>query len=441
MSNKLILIIPGITLVLFILNMFYRGNTVQSCLIFTLSLLPLMDLKITSEAFGGFKVFDAICFYCFVFFFKDFITINLSRRNSFYFTLFVLLAVIILLGGLSSEFPARTWLSLLKVLPIFIFARFLLTECYKEAEFHSRAISALKISYITAIIFLVIQRIVGLKFTFYPGLSPNTFDKVFNLIRYPGVFFDAQAHGQFLAMGSFLFLYIDKDASRRTVIFNYAFFILAVVGINLAGSRAAFGGFAAGLVITILIAAKNYRIYAFASLVVAYFAFSLLSIHASLFDRTRNLSDDFIFRQNIWKEAFEISWKHPYLGIGANNYQNYVIRHNQDQYLEIEDGQLVYFDQPENGYLKIMVELGFTGFFLFSLLLIIPPLKGLWLYFMRVYDKHIVLLIASLVSFLIAFNTVYSIYDNRLLIMVASMVVLIIAYPINENNTNELVTD
>jgi O-antigen ligase len=441
MSNKLFVIIPGVTLVLFILNMFYRGNTVQACLIFILSLLPLMDLKITSEAFGGFKVFDAICFYCFVIFFKEFVTINFSKRNNFYLLLFLLLAIIILLGGLSSEFPARTWLSLLKVLPIFIFARFLLTECYKEAEFHSKAISALKISYITAIMFLVAQRIVGLKFTFYPGLSPNTFDPVFNLIRYPGVFFDAQAHGQFLAMGSFLFLYIGKDASRRSIISNYAFFILAIIGIDMAGSRAAFGGFAVGLVIVILITAKKYRIYAFASFLIAYFIFNSLSLHTSLFDRTKNISDDFLFRQNIWNEALDISRKHPYLGIGANNYQNYVIRHNQDQYLEIEDGQLVYFDQPENGYLKIMVELGFTGFVIFSLLLLVPLFKGLWLHFMQVHDKRIVFLIASLVSFLVAFNTVYSIYDNRLLIMVASIVVLIIAYPINENNIDELVTD
>jgi len=406
-----------------------------------MSLLPLMDLKITSEAFGGFKVFDAICFYALLFFFKAFITINLNKRNNFYLLLFLLLAIIILLGGLSSEFPARTWLSLIKVLPIFIFARFLLTECYNDSAFFSKAITALKTSYVIAILFLVVQRLVGLKFTFYPGLSPNTFDPVFNLIRYPGVFFDAQAHGQFLAMGSFLFLYIDKNASRRNIILNYTFFLLAIVGIDMAGSRAAFGGFAVGLAIVILIAARNYRIYAFAALAIAYFLFSSLSLHANLFDRTKNLSDDFLFRKNIWKEALDISWKHPYLGIGANNYQNYVIRHNQDQYLEIEDGQLVYFDQPENGYLKIMVELGFTGFIVFSLLLLVPLFKGLWLYFMRVCDKYIVFFIASLVSFLIAFNTVYSIYDNRLLIMVASMVVLIVAYPVKRNNIDELVAN
>ena len=40
-------------------------------------------------------------------------------------------------------------------------------------------------------------------------------------------------------------------------------------------------------------------------------------------------------------------------------------------------------------------------------------------------------------SFLVAFNTVFSIYDNRILIMVASMAILIIVYPHKDYN-NEL---
>ncbi|OKS86396.1 hypothetical protein RG47T_1852 [Mucilaginibacter polytrichastri] len=440
MLDKLIVIIPGITLLLFVLNIFYKGNTVQSCIIFILSLLPLMDIKITPEAFGGFKTFDAICFYSFIFLFKDFITINIKSRNNFYFMLFVLLGIIILLGGLSSEFPGKTWLSLIKALPIFIFARFFMTECYKDGTFHLKAIKALKVSYMVAIVFLCIQRVVGLKFTFYPGLSPNTFDPIFHLIRYPGIFYDAQAHGQFLAMGSFLFLYIEKGATRKNIIINYTFFVLAIIGMNMAGSRAAFGGFAIGLLLVFFMAAKNYRIYGLIFLVLSYFAFTLISIHTGVFDRAKNISDDLTFRQNIWKEAFDISKQHPYLGIGANNYQSFVIRHNQDQYLEIEDGQLVYFDQPENGYLKIMVELGFIGFAIFLLFLLVPLIKGLLLFIRNVYDKRVALFMASLISFLVAFNTVYSIFDNRLLIMVASMVVLIVAYPVN-NDANELVED
>ncbi|WP_158828562.1 O-antigen ligase family protein [Mucilaginibacter lacusdianchii] len=425
----MIFILPVITLLLFVINVFYRGNSVQSCLLFVLTLLPLMDLKVTPEALGGFKTFDVISFYCLIFLLKEFITIDLSGRNNFYFLLFFTMVVIFLLGGLASEFPEKTYLKLVKFLPIFIFARFFLTEIYKDEDFLPKAIQALKVSYLTALSFLLVQWIVGLKFTFYPGLHPNTIDPIYHIVRYPGVFYDSQASGQYLAMGSFLFLYIEDGASRKTYIFNYTVFALSILAINLAGSRSAFGGFAIGVMISFFLAARKYRIYGAVALVAAYLIFTGVAIHTGVFDRTENLSEDFLFRQSIWKKAFEISQKHPYLGIGSGNYQSYVTRHAQDQYLEIEDGQLVYFDQPENGYLKIMVELGFIGFFIFMLYLLVPLAKGFIQYIKGFVDNRIAFFMASLISWIVAFNTVYSIYDYRLLIMVTSMIVLIVSYP------------
>jgi O-antigen ligase len=438
MSDKLIFIIPVITIFLFFVNIFYKGNNVQSCLLFILSMLPFMDLKITKEAWGGFKTFDFISFYCLVFLLKDFITINLKSRNNFYFLLFVALSIIILVGGLTSQFPDRTYVNLIKTFPIFIFGRFLLTECIKDPSFHVRAINALKIAVIVDLVFLFAQMVVGLGFTFYPQLGPNTIDPVYKIIRYPGVFFDSQAHGQFLAMGSFLFLYIEENASRRRTMLNYLTFVLCVIGISVAGSRAAFGGFIVGSVIVFFMAAKQYRLYGSILIMGGIAVYAIVSPQVGVLDRAGNLSEDYLFRRSIWKEAFEISKDHPYLGIGSGNYQNYVIRHSQDQYLEMEDGVFVYFDQPENGYLKIMVELGFIGFGIFLLFVIIPLFKGFILYLKNIIDNRVAFIMASLVSWLVAFNTVYSIYDNRLLIMVACMAVLIISYPTKEYFNDEL---
>jgi O-antigen ligase len=434
MLDKLIYILPGITLLLFVLNIYFKGNSVQSCLLFVLTLLPLMDLKITNEAWGGFKVFDAICIYSVVFLLKDFTTINSSNPNNFYFLLFVLLAIIVLLGGLASEFPSRAYLNFFKILPIFIFARFFLTECYKDPYFYLRAIKGLKIAYLTALIFLLIQCVIGLRFTFYPKLNPNTVDPIFLITRYPGVFYDSQSSGQYLAMGSFLFLYVGKNALRKTYIFNYLVFVTAIIGINLAGSRSAFGGFAVGLIVVFFMAAKQYRVYGLIAALAGYLIFTFVSVQTGVFDRTKNLSDDFLFRQSIWKEAFEISKKHPWLGIGSGNYQNYVIRHAQGQYLEMSEGQLVYFDQPENGYLKIMSELGFIGFGIFVLYLLVPLVKGFVFYIKGIFGKEIAFFMAALISWAVAFNTVYSIYDYRILIMVVSMIILIICYPVNEDD-------
>lgn len=435
MLDKLIYILPGIALLLFALNIYFKGNTVQSCLLFIFTLLPLMDLKITNEAWGGFKVFDAICIYSVVFLLKDFTTINRYNPNNFYFLLFVLFAIVVLLGGLASEFPSRAYLNFFKIMPIFIFARFFLTECYKDPRFYIKAIKGLKIAYLTALSFVLIQWVVGLKFTFYPELSPNTVDPIFLITRYPGMFYDSQASGQYLAMGSFLFLYIDKDASRKTHIFNYVVFVVAIIGISMAGSRAAFGGFALGLILVFFMAAKQYRVYGIVAGIVGYLVFTFVSVQTGVFDRAKNLSEDFLFRQSIWKEAFEISKKHPLLGIGSGNYQNYVIRHAQGQYLEVADGQLVYFDQPENGYLKIMSELGFIGFGIFVLFLIVPLFKGFINYMKGIFDQRVAFFMAGLISWAVAFNTVYSIYDYRILIMVVSMIVLIVSYPAYEDDT------
>ena len=434
MLDKLIYILPGIALLLFALNIYFKGNTVQSCLLFVLTLLPLMDLKITNEALGGFKVFDAICIYSVVFLLKDFTTINRYNPNNFYFLLFVLFAVVVLLGGLASEFPSRAYLNFFKILPIFIFARFFLTECYKDPEFYLKAIKALKVAYLTALSFLLIQWVVGLKFTFYPELSPNTVDPIFLITRYPGIFYDSQASGQYLALGSFLFLYVEKNAPRKTYVFNYLVFAVSIVGISLAGSRAAFGGFALGVIVVFFMAAKQYRIHGIIAAIAGYLIFTFVSVQTGVFDRAKNLSEDFLFRQSIWKEAFEISKKHPLLGIGSGNYQNYVIRHAQGQYLEVADGQLVYFDQPENGYLKIMSELGFIGFGIFVLYLIVPLIKGLVFYIKGIFDKKVAYFMAALLGWAVAFNTVYSIYDYRILIMVVSMIVFIVCYPVYEDD-------
>ncbi len=432
MLNNLLYILPGITLILFFFNIYWKGNNVSSCILFILTLLPLMDLKVTIEAWGGFKTFDVICYYSLFFLLKDFITIDLKNHTNFYFVLFILLTIIILIGGLASEFPQHTYLNVIKILPIFIFARFYIKECFNDPSFFIKSINALKISYVIALGFLLVQWVVGLKFTFYPELGPNTFDEVTGAIRYPGVFYDSQASGQFMAMGSFIFLFNENNASRKTLALNYFAFVAAIIGIVLAGSRAAFGGFAIGLVIVFFMAARQYRVYGLVLIVLCGLAYSFLSTKTVLFARAGNLSEDYLFRKSIWQKAFDISKEHPYLGIGAENYQKYIKRHAQDQYLEIKEGELLYFDQPENGYLKIMVELGFIGFLIFILFLIVPLISGMVYNLKGLYDNRVAIFIAALACFLVEFNTVYSIWDTRILVMVVSMIVLILTYPVEQ---------
>lgn len=438
MFYKLIYILPVITLLLFGLNSFFRKHTVQSYLLFVLTLLPLMSLKVTPEKYGAITVFDVTCIYALVFMFKEFSKINTSGKNEIYLILFILFISIVLLGGLASEFPDRAYRNTLKIIPIFIFGRFFITECAKDHAFHRKAIKALKISYFSALCFLFIQMIVGLKFTFYPSLGYNTIDPVSSIIRYPGVFFDSQASGQYLSMGSFLFLYFNDGAQKREKILSYLVVILAIIAITFAGSRSAFGGLAVGSLIVFLFAGKQYIKYGLAILVSGFCLFSLIDPQVGLFTRSKSLNQDYLFRLELWKEAYEVATEHPVLGIGAENYQAYVTKHIQDQYLEILPGEFMYFDQPENGYLKILVEYGFIGFTIFLLFIILPFIKGGILYAKNLIDNKVVFLFAALVCWLIAFNTVFSISDVRLLIMIASMLFLIICYPLKKTYHEEL---
>jgi len=438
MADKLMLILAGLAVILFLINLFYNGSSVRSCLLFILTLLPLMDIKLTPEAWGGIKVFDLISVYCLIFCIKDFLRTTQKERNHYYLFLFIALSIATLISGLASEFPEKTYINLLKTFPIFIFGRFFINECLRDPSFHAKAINAIKGSYIAALCFLAIQIAVGLKFTFYSSLNSNTYDADLNLTRYPGIFYDSQGHTQYLAMGSFLFLYVKEGLSRKIVLLNYLIFFLAIVGMTMAGGRAAFGGFAIGLFVVIVMAGKQYRIYGAIIAILGTIIYTMVLPHSGVFDRTENLSEDYLFRQNLWNKAFEIAKKNPYLGIGTENYQSYVMRHSQDQYLEVEDGQLMYFDQPENGYLKILVELGFIGFGIFMLLILTPLFKGFIYHIKGIFDKKVILIMAGLISWAVAFNTVYSLWDYRIMIMVASLMVLIIAYPKKEYLIYEL---
>lgn len=423
-------ILPILTILLFIGSIFWKGNSPKTCILFILYFLPLMNLKITPERLGGFKIFEVVCFYSVIFLFKDFQKIYVRQKNSIYFFLFAILASILLLGGITSEYPEKTLLSFVKFLPIFIFCRFFIIEHAKNNDFFFQGLKALKASYLFALGFIFIQVLVGLKFTIYSELSPNTIDETTRIIRYPGIFYDSQASGQYLSLGSFLFLIGRKFPITKIQIGNLLVFFAAIIAILFAGSRSAMGGYAVGILFALVFANGRLKFYAAVFTIFILSLFFILSIPLPKnLTRAENLSDDYLFRKSIWDKAYVIATEHPLLGIGTDNYQSYITKHSQDQYLELEDGSLLYFDQPENGYLKILVELGFIGFSIYIIFIITPLIRGILFYLKGVKDIGILFLIAAIISWLIAFNTVYSIIDNRILIMVVSILLLLLCYP------------
>ena len=436
LKEKLIYILAWTVLPLFVI-MFNKKHSVRFYLTFVLFTLPFLDLRTIPEAWGGLKVFDVITFYSFLFLLKEFSSVGTIKSNNFFILLFLMLIIIALFGSLCSEFPKNSLMQFPKIFSIFIYARFLIIECLYDTSFYYKVIRILKIGYVISLSFLLIQMIVGLNFTFYPGLNGNTYDIDTGLIRYPGLFYDSQTHGQYLAMGSFLFLMLDHGMNRKEVLLHYFILAASLFAIIVAGSRSAFGGYCISMIISFFLAGKRYRVWMFTFMILAVSFYGLFSLSSGVFNRTKNLNDDYAFRQSIWKEAFEVAKSHTLLGIGNGNYLNYVKIHLPYQYLEVEGGELVYFDQPENGYLKVLVELGFIGFGIFILFIVIPLIKGLSLFIRKVHNHNIIFLIGSVLSWIIAFNTVYSIGDVRILFMVVTLLVLILSYPRTDKFSHE----
>lgn len=432
MIDKIILVLPFITLLCF-LFVFHRALSIQTVVLFVFFALPFMDLKVVPEALGAYKTFDVICFYSLLFFVRPFTKVY--NNPSIYFILFVLFILTVFLGSLKSEFVINSLIDATKVLPIFIFVRYITIQCVDEPLFYWKAIRALKFSLCFALIFLVIQLVIGVSFTFYPGLSGNAKGFADAAIRYPGIFYDSQTHGQYIALASFLFLYLKRDTDKKEVVWNYMWFLIAVGGLIAAGSRSAFGGFAGAFVFVILFAERKFRIYGLvlAGLVTVFvLVFSPIS---GIFSRSKELGDDYKFRSSIWHSAYKIAEDHPYLGIGIGNYQKYVSIYSQDQYLENEEIGL-YLDQPENGYLKVLVELGFLGFFIFCMFLLLPIVRSLSILLSLYSDNRIAYLLAGVVSWLIAFNTVYSLTDCRILIIVATFLAFLADSPFKTIKVN-----
>ena len=114
------------------------------------------------------------------------------------------------------------------------------------------------------------------------------------------------------------------------------------------------------------------------------------------------------------------------LGIGLGNFKDYTAKYNQNLYLEIEPGVYEYFTQPENGYFKILVEHCVIAFIIFCLFFILPFLKIARHIFFKSVRPHSIYVVASLLSWLTSFNTVYSLSDYRILISISIFVLYLI---------------
>ena len=282
---------------------------------------------------------------------------------------------------------------------------------------------------------MTLQILFGHRFVLNADIGLNVFNEDTGIVRYQGIFGDSQFNGQFLALGSFAFLILKPKTSIKIRYLNYGFFSLGVLYILLAGSRSAMGGFIIGLLFLFIFSELRIKIYGIILGVFAILSLYLIAPNNGIFSRADRMGNDLDFRQSIWQEAFEIIKEHPLFGIGLGNFQNYTLKYHQDLYLEISPGELLYFTQPENGYLTILVEQGGIVFAIFCLFFLTPIFNFLNSVFRRSIDLKALYIVAALGSWLTAFNTVYSLSDYRIELTVIMYLFLLIMIT-SKNNSN-----
>jgi O-antigen ligase len=271
--------------------------------------------------------------------------------------------------------------------------------------------------------FLLVQIVVGTGFTFYPELNPNTYlDLGSGALRYPGFFQDPQKYAQYLSMVGFLFL-MNKESSPSPGIKNILIFSLIIIAILLTGGRAAFFGLALGFLIVLFARKGKYWLVFILVCLIGYLISIRYQEYFSILNRSDDLKSSFEVRNDIWNENLQIFLENPLLGIGIGNHHNYIVNHTPGGYYLI-DNEIVYYG-TESGYLQILVEYGIFGFILAFLFIVMPIINSIRSY-LDTHNSNIILLIASVISWLTAFFTINSLSDKRILIVLVTLICLLI---------------
>ncbi len=407
-------------LLFFPVHIFLTDNKNRLYLKYTIFILPVLFLDMIPKGFY-LSYFDILSY---IYFFI-FISYNKPGKESLLGYLGYSLIAILILGMLLSEFVWGSFQHFLRFLPLLLFIRVLLTELRLDPPFELEVINWLKAMLLFSILVLVAQLIFGpgintkIGFISPAGTENPNVENVAG-IRYPGFFQDPQKYAQFLAAISFLFFIstrLDKGKVGRQVFF----FVLSVVALFLTGGRAAFLGLCIGLVFLFFFMPPKFKLYVLLLVVaiapiVFYFQDSFI-----LFNRGNSVNEMYDTRFTFWKEAFIIFLENPFMGIGIGNYQAHVGKYYIDQYW-MWNGEITYYDQPESGYLKYMVEFGLWGFILFMAFFLVPIIRGITSVLSdNKQNMDIALLVASMISWIIGFFTVCSFTDIRISVVIATI--------------------
>ena len=337
-----------------------------------------------------------------------------------YINLFVLFTLLLFAGVYFSEQITReTGTALLQLFSLTIFIFILYQVLIFEKNAKAKIFAGLRFMLLFSFVFLLIQYLIGPGFSFAKSENINVAGGV--AIRYPSFFQDPQKYAQFLSVLSFLVLIPAQNEENDNRKLSIVLAILSVCALLLTGGRAGLGGWLVGMIFLASLGNPIYRAQLILVLLaLGSFAYAFQD-QLPIFKRA-DLESSYIFRQMIWNDAMAIHQNNPWLGIGIGNYANYVSLHNPDQFW-IHNNEITFYDHPESGYLKLLVEFGLPAFGLLLFMILYTLYQNI-----HVYAKtkliEFILYTAAILSWLIGFYTVYSLGDIRIKLLVALVFVL-----------------
>ncbi len=315
--------------------------------------------------------------------------------------------------ALSDDINRYTISATIQFFTSILFAIFLMNELHASDSFMKWMIGGITGIFLFSLLFLGFQFLIGPSFSFAKSPNINVDGGLSN--RYPSFFQDPQKYAQFLSMCILMMFsgkYIKKSYSTFWILLIA---ITGFVAILFTGGRAALGGFTAGLFLILLFSDLKIKWVFILIAIPVIFLVVEYQEYIPLLNRA-SVDESFDFRIQIWKEAWQTFLDHPIFGIGIGNYANYVSQHYPHQFW-MNDNDITYYDHPESGYLKVLVEFGIMGMLLFSIYFLTPIFNAVQTIY-RNSDNVSLYFLAALVSWLISFQTVYSLGDIRIKILV-----------------------
>jgi O-antigen ligase len=302
-----------------------------------------------------------------------------------------------------------------------LFAKIVFDEFAYDDSLVSKILPWFRIMLVFSLLFLMMQFLFGTAFTF--SKSPNINIDGGLVIRFPAYFQDPQKYAQFLAAMSFPVL-MASHKENKISFQGVCLFAVALFALLYTGGRAALLGWLVGVISLLIFMSKRLRFILLALLLILVYIGFQFQDNIPVLKRA-SIGDSYAFRNEIWMDAYKIFLKYPFTGIGFGEYSNYVAIHNPDQFW-IADNDVTYFDHPESGYLKLLVEFGLFGFIPLAIFMVYPIVNGLKDYFKN-FNTLSLLFSISLVTWIIGFSTVYSLGDIRIAIMVITISAFLLA--------------